>query len=48
MAWREEAKKRAALEAVKYIKHGDTVGLGSGTTAAYVVNEIGRLIKENK
>lgn len=46
--WIEEAKKRAALEAVKYIKNGDTVGLGSGTTAAYVVNEIGRLIKENK
>ncbi len=48
MTWREEAKKRAALEAVKHIKNGDTVGLGSGTTAAYVINEIGRLIKENK
>ena len=44
MTWREEAKKRAALEAVKHIEDGFVVGLGSGSTAAYVIKEIGRQI----
>lgn len=48
MEWREEAKRRAAVEATKHIKDGDIVGLGSGSTVAYVVKEIGRLIRENK
>ncbi len=46
MSWREEAKRRAALAAVKHVKDGFVVGLGSGSTAAYVVEEIGRLIRE--
>jgi ribose 5-phosphate isomerase A len=41
--WIEEAKKNAALEAVKHIKGGLIVGLGSGSTAAYAIREIGRL-----
>jgi len=45
--WREEAKKRVALEAVKHVKNGFVVGLGSGSTAAYVIEEIGRLIRQN-
>ena len=47
MSWKEEAKKRVALEAVKHIKDGFVVGLGSGSTAAYVIQEIGRLIRED-
>ena len=44
--WIEEAKKNAALEAVKHIKGGLIVGLGSGSTAAYAIQEIGRLIRQ--
>ena len=46
MSWKEEAKKKVALEAVKHIENGFVVGLGSGSTAAYVIEEIGRLIRE--
>jgi len=41
VVWREEAKKRVALEAVKHVKDNFIVGLGSGSTAAYVIQEIG-------
>ena len=41
MSWREEAKKQVASEAVKHVKDGFVIGLGSGSTAAYVINEIG-------
>jgi ribose 5-phosphate isomerase A len=44
--WREEAKKRAALEAVEHLKDGFTLGLGSGSTAAYAIREIGRKIQQ--
>ena len=47
MTWREEAKQRAALEAVKHVEDGFVVGLGSGSTAAYVIQEIGRLIRQD-
>ena len=47
MSWREEAKRRAALAAVQHVKDGFVVGLGSGSTAAFVVEEIGRLIRED-
>ena len=46
MSWREEAKKLVAFEAVKQVKDGFIVGLGSGSTAAYVIQEIGRLIQQ--
>ena len=46
MTWREEAKRRAALAAVQHVKDNFVVGLGSGSTAAYVIEEIGRLIRE--
>jgi ribose 5-phosphate isomerase A len=42
VSWREEAKKRVALEATKHVEDGFVVGLGSGSTAAYVIKEIGR------
>ena len=47
MSWKEEAKKQVALEAVKHIEDGFVVGLGSGSTAAYVIQELGRLIHQN-
>jgi ribose 5-phosphate isomerase A len=47
VSWREEAKKRVALEAVKHVEDSFVVGLGSGSTAAYVIQEIGRLIRQN-
>lgn len=45
MGWREGAKKRAALEAVKHVREGFVVGLGSGTTVAYAIQEIGERIR---
>ena len=45
MVWREEAKKRVALEAVKHIQDDFIVGLGSGSTAAYVIQQIGEKIR---
>lgn len=47
-SWVEDAKKRAALEAVKHVRNGYTLGLGSGTTAAYVIREIGKIIGQKK
>jgi len=46
VSWREEAKKRAALEAAKLVQDGSMVGLGSGSTVAYAIQEIGRRIRE--
>jgi ribose 5-phosphate isomerase A len=46
--WIEDAKKRAALEAVKHVRNGQVIGLGSGSTAAYAVQEIGKLIRRKK
>ena len=43
--WIEKAKKDAALEAVRHVKDGFIVGLGSGSTAAYAIEEIGNRIK---
>jgi len=45
MDWVEKAKKNAAHEAVKHVKDGFIVGLGSGSTAAYAIKEIGNRIK---
>jgi len=45
VGWREGAKKRAALEAVKHVSEGFVVGLGSGTTVAYAIQEIGERIR---
>jgi len=46
MGWREDAKKRAALEAVKLVKDGQIVGLGTGSTTYYAIEEVGRRIRE--
>jgi len=41
----EKAKRNAALEAVKHVKDGFILGLGSGSTVAYAAEEIGRRIR---
>jgi ribose 5-phosphate isomerase A len=46
--WIEEAKRNAALEAVKHVKDNFVIGLGSGSTAAYAIEQIGNRIKREK
>jgi len=45
VVWREEAKKRVALEAVKHVQDNFIVGLGSGSTAACAIEQIGEKIR---
>jgi ribose 5-phosphate isomerase A len=40
-----QAKRNAALEAVKHVKDGFTIGLGSGSTAAYAIEAIAEKTK---
>ena len=42
----EELKKIAAHEAVKEIKDGMIVGLGTGSTAKYAIIKLGEMVKE--
>ncbi len=46
--WIEEAKRNAALEAVKHVKDNFVIGLGSGSTAAYAIEEIGIKMKRGQ
>jgi len=46
--WIEDAKRHAVLEAVKHIRNGQVIGLGSGSTAAYAIQETGKLIRQKK
>jgi ribose 5-phosphate isomerase A len=46
--WIERAKKSAALEAMKHVEDGFTIGLGSGSTAAYAIKELGNRIRKEK
>lgn len=39
-------KQMAGIEAAKYVENGMIVGLGTGSTAKFMVDEIGRRIKE--
>lgn len=41
----EEAKRQAALQAVTRVKSGMIVGLGTGSTARFAVEEIGRRLR---
>ena len=41
----EDAKRKAALEAVKHVKNHAVVGLGSGSTAAFAIEALGERIK---
>ncbi len=42
----EELKRKAACEAVKEIKDGMIVGLGTGSTAKYAILKLGEMVKE--
>ena len=42
--WREDAKRAAVEQALKRIRDGQIVGLGSGSTAAYAIRELGKRI----
>lgn len=44
----DRAKRNAALEAAKHVENDFVVGLGSGSTAAYVIEEIGKRTKREK
>ena len=44
----ETQKRKAAVEAVKHVKDGFVVGLGSGSTAAFAIQAIGEKIKREK
>jgi ribose 5-phosphate isomerase A len=43
---REELKKLAGEEAVKHIKDGMIVGLGTGSTVEYTLRKLGQLVKD--
>ncbi len=42
----ENLKKMAGIKAAEFVKNGMVVGLGTGSTAYYFVEEIGRRIKD--
>jgi ribose 5-phosphate isomerase A len=44
----QEAKRRAALEAVKHVKDDFIVGLGSGSTAAFAIDALGERMKNEQ
>lgn len=44
----DELKQQAAFKAVEYVKSGQAVGLGTGSTAAFAVARIGQLLNEGK
>ncbi len=48
MNWINTMKKKVAIEAVQEVKNGSIVGLGSGSTVAYVIEELGRRVKEEE
>ncbi|MFX0096673.1 MAG: ribose-5-phosphate isomerase RpiA [Candidatus Hodarchaeota archaeon] len=43
----EKAKRLAAEEAIKHVKDGDIVGMGSGTTIAHVIELLGERVKRD-
>ncbi|MEM1344501.1 MAG: ribose 5-phosphate isomerase A, partial [Pseudomonadota bacterium] len=42
----DRAKRAAALAALEYIEDGMTLGLGTGSTAAFLVEGLGRRVGE--
>ena len=42
----ESSKKNAAKEAIKFVEHGMTVGLGTGSTASIAVDLLGNKLSE--
>ena len=48
LSWIEEAKRKAVLKALEPVKNGWIIGIGSGSTTAYAVSELGRITKTGK
>lgn len=48
MSPREDEKRRAALEASSLVKDGQVVGLGTGSTVSYMIEELGRRVDEEQ
>jgi ribose 5-phosphate isomerase A len=46
--WRQKAKKEVAKAAVAHVEDGHVIGLGSGTTVAYALQELGKRIRREK
>ncbi|ADD08359.1 ribose-5-phosphate isomerase RpiA [Candidatus Aciduliprofundum boonei] len=46
MELKEELKRKAGEKAVKYIKDGMVVGLGTGSTVKYTILKLGELVKD--
>ncbi len=42
----ENEKRLAAIEAVNYVKEGMIVGLGSGSTSGYMIEELGKRVSD--
>ncbi len=40
-----EQKRIAGEKAAEYIKDGMTVGLGTGSTAFYIINKVGEMVR---
>lgn len=45
---KEALKKAAALASVKYIHDGMTLGLGTGSTAYYLIQEVGAMVRAGR
>jgi ribose 5-phosphate isomerase A len=45
---KESLKEMAALKAAGFIKNGMLVGLGTGSTATYFIQELGRRVRQEK
>ncbi len=48
LSWVEGAKRKAVLKALQPIKNGWIIGIGSGSTTAYAVAELGRLSRARR
>jgi ribose 5-phosphate isomerase A len=48
MTGQDDAKKAAALAALKYVPEEGVVGLGTGSTAKHFIDGVGRLVKEGR
>jgi ribose 5-phosphate isomerase A len=46
MTYANDLKKAAALEAVKAVKDGMVIGLGTGSTAAFAIEALGEQVKQ--
>ncbi len=44
----DEAKRRAAVASTKLVKSGQIVGLGTGSTVNYMIEELGRRVREEE